>query len=181
MSPTLRIGEDTKRAINELGNTFDSADDVLKRLLHEAGHGDLLQQEPSDVSQNLTEAEKADEGGAESNPVEVESEVPPPFYEFVLDWDWPTPLKQGSDQSKNVAGVVYRMMAQDRFNKEGYNWAVEHRAEEARREDRSRGEKYEWTVRDSCVRGLGFSGDGATKKFRDEAKMLTRKYKKEYR
>lgn len=40
--PTIRISEETKSAINELGNTFDSADDVLKKLIREAGYGELL-------------------------------------------------------------------------------------------------------------------------------------------
>jgi hypothetical protein len=43
-SPTIRIGDDTAAAINELGGTFDSVDDVLKRLVEEAGHEKLLEQ-----------------------------------------------------------------------------------------------------------------------------------------
>ena len=182
MSPTIRIGEDTKRAVNKLGSTFDSADDVLKRLIREAGHDDLLQDEDAESNKNANEPEKLDsEMNTENSSVDVDSEVPPTLHKFVLNWDWPNNLKKGSTQSKNVAGVVWGMMAQKSFDKEAYNWAVEHRADKARQEDSSRGEDYEWTVRDSCVRGLGFSGDGATRSFRNEAKQLISDYKEEYR
>jgi hypothetical protein len=182
MSPTIRIDEDTKRAINELGSTFDSADDVLKRLIREAGHNDLLQNGDSESNKksngSITPDSKID---LTSQSVDVDSKVPPTLHEFVVNWGWPSNLKKGSTQAKNVAGVIWGMMAQESFDKDAYNWAVEHRADRARREDSSRGEDYESTVRASCVRGLGFSGDGATRSFRNEAKRLVRDYQEEYR
>ncbi|MCL9813729.1 hypothetical protein [Natranaeroarchaeum aerophilus] len=42
MSPTIRIDDETKAAIDQLGGTFDSADDVLRRLIDESGNGELL-------------------------------------------------------------------------------------------------------------------------------------------
>jgi len=176
MSPTIRIDEDTKRAINELGNTFDSADDVLKRLIRKAGHNDLLQNGDSESNKNSDESTTPDSKiDLTSRSVDVDNKIPPMLQEFVVNWDWPSNLKKGSTQAKNVAGVIWGMMAQESFDKDAYNWAVEHRA------DSSRGEDYEWTVRDSCVRGLGFSGDGATRSFRNEAERLVRDYKEEHR
>ena len=50
--PTIRISEETKSALNDLGNTFDSVDDVLQRLIHEAGHEELLiENEPEDTAE----------------------------------------------------------------------------------------------------------------------------------
>ena len=42
MAPTIRISEETKQAINQLGGTFDSPDDVIQRLIEEADYGDIL-------------------------------------------------------------------------------------------------------------------------------------------
>lgn len=43
MTREVEIDSETAEAINELGNTFDSVDDVLKRLIREAGHAELLE------------------------------------------------------------------------------------------------------------------------------------------
>lgn len=40
--PTVRITDDTKYALNELGGTFDKPNDVIQRIIHESGHGDLI-------------------------------------------------------------------------------------------------------------------------------------------
>ncbi len=40
--PTIRISKETAKAINELGGTFDKPDDVVQRLITEAGHETLL-------------------------------------------------------------------------------------------------------------------------------------------
>lgn len=45
MSEEIEISDDIAVAINELGGTFDTVDDVLRRLVHEAGHGNLLEDE----------------------------------------------------------------------------------------------------------------------------------------
>lgn len=41
--PTIRLAEDTYDAIHQLGGTFDSADDIVRQLLEDAGHADLLE------------------------------------------------------------------------------------------------------------------------------------------
>ncbi|OUJ19343.1 hypothetical protein AMET1_0012 [Methanonatronarchaeum thermophilum] len=46
--PTIRISERTKKAIGELGSTFETPDDVIKRLIEESGHSNLLGEEKSD-------------------------------------------------------------------------------------------------------------------------------------
>lgn len=48
MSPTIRIDDETKAAINQLGGTFDSADDVVRRLIEESGNGELLDGDADD-------------------------------------------------------------------------------------------------------------------------------------
>lgn len=58
--PTIRISEDTKSVINELGNTFDSADDVLQRLISEAGYDDLLIKEVRNNQSLKSDGEKDD-------------------------------------------------------------------------------------------------------------------------
>jgi len=181
MSPTVRIGNDTKRAVNELGGTFDSPDDVFKRLIREAGYGDLLEEEPTHKDKKESQDDSRTDLQLNTNSVKENDEMPAPFYSTVVNWDWPKSIKHGSTKADNVAGVIRRMMAQGSCDEEAYNWAIDHRAEEARREDNSRGEDYEWTVRDSCVRGLGFTGDGATRRFRKECKNLIETYQKEYR
>lgn len=42
MTTTIRIDENTKEALNQLGGTFDNPNDVIQRLIEEAGHGELL-------------------------------------------------------------------------------------------------------------------------------------------
>jgi hypothetical protein len=49
--PTIRISEETASAINELGGTFDSVDEVLQRVIREAGHAELLT-EPEPTTEN---------------------------------------------------------------------------------------------------------------------------------
>lgn len=58
--PTIRISENTKSVINELGNTFDSADDVLQRLISEAGYDDLLIREAGNDQLIKRDEEKGD-------------------------------------------------------------------------------------------------------------------------
>jgi len=68
MSPTIRIDDETRRAIHELGGTFDSADDVVRRLLRESGHGTLLDDREEPGGQENDHDEDAQEAGdAESN------------------------------------------------------------------------------------------------------------------
>jgi hypothetical protein len=42
MATTIRIDEDTKEALNQLGGTFDNPNDVIQRLIRDAGHNELL-------------------------------------------------------------------------------------------------------------------------------------------
>lgn len=181
MSPTVRIGDDTKMVVNELGGTFDSPDDVFKRLIREAGYGELLEKEPNSTNYQQSQDYSETDWELDTHSVSENDEISAPFYKTVVNWDWPKSIKRGSTKADNVTGVIRRMMAQGSCDEEAYNWAVDHRAEEARREDDSRGDDYEWTVRDSCVRGLGFTGDGATKRFRKECKNLIESYQQEYR
>jgi len=53
--PTIRISEDSKYALNELGGTFDKPDDVIQRLIRESGYEELLDrdEEPKD-QQNMS-------------------------------------------------------------------------------------------------------------------------------
>lgn len=43
----IEVGDDTAEVINELGKTFDTPDDVLQRLIKEAGYEGLLKGEPA--------------------------------------------------------------------------------------------------------------------------------------
>lgn len=38
VAPTVRISEETKKFLNEHGNTFDTPDQVIQRMIEEAGH-----------------------------------------------------------------------------------------------------------------------------------------------
>lgn len=58
--PTIRISEETAKAINELGGTFDKPDDVLQRLIQEAGYEDLLIQ--TERSSKSSESESRSHG-----------------------------------------------------------------------------------------------------------------------
>lgn len=55
--PTIRIGKKTAEAINELGGTFDKPDDVIQRLIEEAGHGEQLK-ETEASSKNMNSGSK---------------------------------------------------------------------------------------------------------------------------
>jgi hypothetical protein len=52
--PTIRISDETASAINELGGTFDKPDDVVQRLIKEAGHGESLPSEQSNETKQTT-------------------------------------------------------------------------------------------------------------------------------
>jgi hypothetical protein len=136
--------------------------------------------------------QKSVEGRGETNRKESASrkssryDIPNTFRKFVLSWDWPDPPSSGTRQAENVISVVYRLMMMDEYSPEGFTTALQNRADEARNANPSLGERYEDTVRDSCVRGLGFreqdaTRETATKDFLAESRKLTREYKKEYR
>jgi Arc/MetJ-type ribon-helix-helix transcriptional regulator len=59
MARSIELGPDTAAAINELGGTFDSPNDVIRRLIREAGHQELLdqanQREENDEMKQATE------------------------------------------------------------------------------------------------------------------------------
>lgn len=54
---TIRISEETAHAINELGGTFDKPDEVLQRIIREAGHGHLLDEKDSTTERQTDQAE----------------------------------------------------------------------------------------------------------------------------
>lgn len=57
MSRSVQISDETAKAINELGGTFDSPDDVIQQLVKKAGHEELLEQgteEGSTTAQSKT-------------------------------------------------------------------------------------------------------------------------------
>lgn len=113
-------------------------------------------------------------------------DIPDTFRRFVLAWDWPDPPSPGTRQAENAIGVAYRLMMMDDFSPEGFTNALQNRADEARNANPSLGERYEATVRDSCVRGLGFreqdaTRETATKDFLSESQKLAREYKQKYR
>lgn len=60
--PTIRISEETKQALNEIGGTFDSPDDVIQRVIEKAGDGSLLEdnQDRSFAQDSKQESVKSD-------------------------------------------------------------------------------------------------------------------------
>ena len=94
------------------------------------------------------------------------------FREFVLQWNWPNgPLKEGTEKTNNVVGVVERM-------KNGFDFpdAIRRRAEEARNEDPTRKDQYNKAVRADCSK----KGQGVTDsadQFRREIKQLLHDYR----
>lgn len=52
---TVRIQDDTAHAINELGGTFDSPNDVIQQLIVDAGHEELLEDAREPVPEAETE------------------------------------------------------------------------------------------------------------------------------
>jgi hypothetical protein len=59
MTPTIRINEGTKEAINQLGGTFDSPDDVIQRLIEEAEYGHLLSEDSETSEYDHRERKRA--------------------------------------------------------------------------------------------------------------------------
>lgn len=56
--PTIRITNETKRALNELGGTFDKPDDVIQRVISQAGHEELLEKDEGiSVKENMSAQE----------------------------------------------------------------------------------------------------------------------------
>jgi hypothetical protein len=133
-----------------------------------------------------TEAQTSSESQQSPSESGMRYDVPDVFHRFVLNWNWPDPPSRGTKQAENVVGVIYRLMMMDDFSPAGFNTALQNRADEARNTNRSLGERYEDTVRDGCVRGLGFYKQDATretasKDFLAESRKLVRTYKEEYR
>jgi hypothetical protein len=59
--PTARISEETQTALNELGGTFDTPDDVIQRVIREAGYTVPSESNPQDagtVEHEKTELEE---------------------------------------------------------------------------------------------------------------------------
>lgn len=60
--PTVRISDETKMALNELGGTFDTPDEVIQRVIREAGYtlpSESNSQDTSTVEHEKTELEEA--------------------------------------------------------------------------------------------------------------------------
>jgi len=56
--PTVRISEATKTALNELGGTFDTPDDVIQQIIREAGY--TLPSESNSQDTNTIEHKKTE-------------------------------------------------------------------------------------------------------------------------
>lgn len=60
--PTVRINKETQIALNQLGGTFDTPDDVIQRVIREAGYTVPSESNPQDtgtVEDKKTELEEA--------------------------------------------------------------------------------------------------------------------------
>ena len=60
--PTVRISEETKTALNELGGTFDTPDDVIQQIITEAGYtlpSESDSQDIDTIEHEKTELEQA--------------------------------------------------------------------------------------------------------------------------
>lgn len=74
--PTIRITDETKHALNKLGGTFDKPDNVIQRVIREAGHGELLEEdEDPSVAKNMSTQEGSRSDWIESWLTQLEQEV----------------------------------------------------------------------------------------------------------
>ncbi|MDY7082791.1 MAG: hypothetical protein SXQ77_10390, partial [Halobacteria archaeon] len=61
----IQIDEEVKAAIAELGNTFDTPNDVIRRILNEAGYRDLLDLNNGNMSKTMNN-EPIDSGASKN-------------------------------------------------------------------------------------------------------------------
>lgn len=65
MSKRIRLSEETAQAVNELGGTFDSPDDVIQRLIKKSGHGELLVKDSKEVTEPVASSTQTSSSASE--------------------------------------------------------------------------------------------------------------------